>query len=76
MLASLLNNPITRWFLKMAIRHIMDHLIAAVERYRRDQAQKKIDSENLDRYNEVKTGELSDEEDIKRTEDLLNGRKP
>lgn len=38
--------------------------------------QEEIDNQNREDYTPVKEGVLTDEEDIKRTEDLLNGRRP
>ena len=60
--------------------YFLDYLIswisAALKSWKKKQEQSKIDKENLDRYTPVKEGKLSDEEDIKRTEDMLNGRRP
>lgn len=38
--------------------------------------QQEIDNQNRENYTGVEQGELSDEEDIEVTEDLLNGRRP
>lgn len=42
----------------------------------RQERQEAIDKENRERYTDVEQGNLTDEEDIDRTEDLLNGRRP
>lgn len=59
---------------------IFDKIIEWVQAMRKaKQARKRqeeIDKENREDYTGVEQGELTDEEDIRRTEDLLNGRRP
>ena len=58
------------------VKYAWDYLVVLATSWYNKWKQRQIDQENLKRYEEVKSGGLSNEEDIKRTEDLLSGRKP
>lgn len=72
----LLETALGKWLINQLIRYIGDHVIAFIERWREGLAAKKK-AEKIDQnYEPVKSGELSNEEEIKRTEDTLSGRLP
>lgn len=64
------------FILSFLLEKIWGIVSALFTRWKKKQDQEEIDKENVGQYREVKEGHLSDEEDIKRTEQLLNGRKP
>lgn len=73
-LAVLWNNPVGRFILNSILKKIWGLLVSKIVRAYRKKRQESIDKKNLEEYKKVEEGKLSNEEEIKITEDLLNGK--
>lgn len=74
LLAALWNNPVGRFILNSILKKIWGLLTSKIVRYYRSKRQESKDKKNLEEYKKVEEGKLSNEEEIKITEDLLNGK--
>lgn len=73
-LAALYNNKIARFIINYFVKKLWNLLTHRIVKYYKKKQQEKTDKKNLEEYKKVEEGKLSNEEEIKITEDLLNGK--